>query len=128
MEAGCPECGQRVNVSALERRVIDPASRCTHKVGWSICSDLRRAFQRVRNRIARIGRRACSERRTGTLKPEGDEPFLLPLAPQVEAFGGELVRLSFRVSFTGGPLQKVQIEMTQDIAVSLFGALKKALE
>ena len=39
----------------------------------------------------------------GTLKPEGDEPFDLPLAQKAQAFGGDdvVVTLSFAVSFTG---------------------------
>jgi hypothetical protein len=64
----------------------------------------------------------------GTLNPEGDEPFYLPLAQQAQAFGsGDLVTLSFSLSFTGGPHQKVRIEMTKDKAVTLLGELKKAL-
>jgi VCBS repeat-containing protein len=64
----------------------------------------------------------------GTLKPEGDEPFNLPLAQQVRAMqNGDLVALSFTVSFTGGALQKVEIEMTKDKAVTLLGELKRAL-
>jgi hypothetical protein len=63
----------------------------------------------------------------GTLKPEGDEPFVLPLAQQVQAFGGgDLVTLSFSVSFSGS-LQKVRVEMTKDKAVTLLGELKKAI-
>jgi len=63
----------------------------------------------------------------GTLKPEGDEPFNLPLAQEVRAFGnGDLVTLSFTVSFNGGPLQKVRIEMTKDKAATLLGEVKKA--
>jgi hypothetical protein len=57
-----------------------------------------------------------------TLKPEGDEPFNLPLAQQVQTFGGgDVVTLSFSVSFTGGPLQKVRIEMTKDKAIGGLG-------
>ncbi len=64
----------------------------------------------------------------GTLKPEGDEPFNLPLSQQVQAFGGgDVVTLSFSVSFTGGPLQKVRVEMTKEKAVTLLGELKKAV-
>lgn len=64
----------------------------------------------------------------GTLKPEGNEPFNLPLAQQVQAFGnGDLITLSFSVSFTGGLLQKVRIEMTKDKAVTLLEELKIAL-
>jgi hypothetical protein len=64
----------------------------------------------------------------GTLKPEGDEPFHLPLVQQAQAFGnGDLVTLSFVVSFTGSSLEKVHIEMSKDKAVTLLGELKKAL-
>jgi hypothetical protein len=64
----------------------------------------------------------------GTLKPEGDEPFDLPLAQQVQASGnGDVVTLSFSVSFTGGRLKKVRIDMTKNNAVTLLGELKQAL-
>jgi hypothetical protein len=64
----------------------------------------------------------------GTLKPEGDEPFNLPLAQQAQAFGnGDVVTLSFSVSFTGGLIQKVRIDLTNDKAASLLGELKNAL-
>jgi hypothetical protein len=64
----------------------------------------------------------------GTLKPEGEEPFNLPLAQQVQAFGSsDVVTLSFSVSFDGGPLQKVRVELTKNKAATLLGELKKAL-
>jgi hypothetical protein len=50
------------------------------------------------------------------------------LAQQVRAFGSDnAVTLSFSVSFAGGPLQKVRIEMSRDNAVNLLSELKKAL-
>jgi hypothetical protein len=64
----------------------------------------------------------------GELKREGEDPFNLPPARQVRAFGSDNdVTLSFSVSFAGGPLQKVHIQVSRDNAVSLLGELKKAL-
>jgi hypothetical protein len=65
----------------------------------------------------------------GAFKPEGDEPFNLPLAQQAQAFGnGDVVTLSFSVAFpSGGLIQKVRIEVTKDTAVTLLGELKRAL-
>jgi len=64
----------------------------------------------------------------GTLRPEGDEPFELPLAQQADAFqNGELVTLSFKVSFNGGRLQKVRIELSKNQAVAFLGELRKAV-
>lgn len=63
----------------------------------------------------------------GTLKPEGEDPFDLPLVQQARASkNGDLVALTLVVSF-GGRLQKVRAEMTQDNALTLLGELKTAL-
>jgi hypothetical protein len=64
----------------------------------------------------------------GELRPEGDEPFYLPVAQQAQAFGnGDVVTLSFSVAFPpGGAIQKVRIDMTKDTAATLLGELKKA--
>jgi hypothetical protein len=65
----------------------------------------------------------------GELKPEGDEPFYLPVAQQAQVFGnGDVVTLSFSVAFpSGGLIQKVRIDLTKDKAATLLGELKKAL-
>jgi hypothetical protein len=53
VEAKCPKCGLRVEVSALEQRVIDPTSRCEHKEGWSVCPDLRTVLSKARGEVNR---------------------------------------------------------------------------
>jgi hypothetical protein len=64
----------------------------------------------------------------GTLRPDGEDPFNLNLAQQARASkNGDLIDLTFYVSFTGGPPQKVCVELTQDTAVTLLGELKAAL-
>jgi hypothetical protein len=58
IEAKCPKCGLRVDVSALEHRVHGPTSKCTHKDGWSVCSDLRASLSSARTELNRPQRPA----------------------------------------------------------------------
>jgi hypothetical protein len=49
IEAKCPECGLRVEVSEGEQRLIDPSSKCTQKDGWSRCSNLKPELSKARS-------------------------------------------------------------------------------
>ena len=48
VEAKCPECGLRVEVSAAEQKLKDPSSRCTHNDVWTRCPNLRPALSKAR--------------------------------------------------------------------------------
>jgi hypothetical protein len=54
VEAKCPECGFRVEVSEQEHRVIDPDSRCKREVSpVTACPDLRAACSKARAEVNR---------------------------------------------------------------------------
>jgi hypothetical protein len=55
VEAKCPECGFRVEISALEHRIIDPDSWCENR-GWSTCPDMRAAQTKARTELNRLPR------------------------------------------------------------------------
>jgi hypothetical protein len=54
VEAKCPECGFRVEVSESEQRMIDPASRCKRKESpITACPNLRAACSKARAEVNR---------------------------------------------------------------------------
>jgi hypothetical protein len=49
VDAKCPECGFRVEISVEEQKQIDPASRCSHPAGWPACPNLKPELIRARS-------------------------------------------------------------------------------
>jgi hypothetical protein len=48
-EVRCPICALRVRLSLAIMTKIDPASKCQHKQGWTVCPNLRLALGEARS-------------------------------------------------------------------------------
>jgi len=51
VEAKCPVCGLRVDLSEREQRLIDASSRCTHPDGWWSCPNLKPILSKARSEL-----------------------------------------------------------------------------
>jgi hypothetical protein len=49
IEAKCPECGLRVQVSERGLTRTDPPSKCIHKDGWERCPNIKPELSKARS-------------------------------------------------------------------------------
>jgi hypothetical protein len=59
-EVRCPICRLRVRVSSAQMIRIDPASKCQHKQGWTVCPNMKLALAEARHPSADSGLGAAS--------------------------------------------------------------------
>ena len=48
-EVRCPVCRLRVRASSAQITKIDPASKCQHRQGWTVCPNLKLALSEARS-------------------------------------------------------------------------------